>query len=127
MVGLIWFVQLVHYPLFAAVGPDHFVGYEAGHTQRTTWVVAIFMPIELATAVWIAAVPPAGVPAWLAWTGAGLAVGLWMVTVLVQVPLHRRLGLGFDAAVWRSLVSRNWVRTAAWSARGLIAMTMLAA
>ena len=125
MVGLIWFVQVVHYPLFAAVGPDHFVGYEAGHTTRTTRVVAMFMPVELITAVWIAIVLPSGVPAWLAWAGAVLAVGLWVVTILVQVPQHRRLGKGYDAAEWRSLVSGNWIRTAAWSARGAIAMAML--
>jgi hypothetical protein len=33
MVGLIWFVQVVHYPLFASVGADEFVAYENAHTR----------------------------------------------------------------------------------------------
>ncbi len=31
MTGLIWFVQVVHYPLFDLVGRAQFVGYEAAH------------------------------------------------------------------------------------------------
>ena len=36
MTGLIWFVQVVHYPLFAAVGADQFVAYEVAHQRRTS-------------------------------------------------------------------------------------------
>lgn len=35
MVGLIWFVQVVHYPLFASVGADGFTDYETAHRRRT--------------------------------------------------------------------------------------------
>ncbi len=124
MVGLIWFVQLVHYPLFAAVGRDAFVAYEAQHTKRTTWVVAALMPVEVGTALLLTTVD--SVSAWLSWTGAIVVVAIWIVTLLVQVPQHRTLGAGFRDATWRSLVRGNWIRTAAWSARGLIAAGMLA-
>ena len=43
MVGLLWFVQLVYYPLFALVGPDGFVEYEHSHQQRTSYVVGPLM------------------------------------------------------------------------------------
>ena len=46
MGGLIWFVQVVHYPMFAAVGDDEFVSYEAHHTQRTARVVGPIMAVE---------------------------------------------------------------------------------
>ncbi len=43
MTGLIWFVQIVHYPLFARVlrntAPDAFRAYEASHANRTSFVV----------------------------------------------------------------------------------------
>ena len=32
MVGLIWLVQIVHYPLFAHVGADTFLAYHQRHT-----------------------------------------------------------------------------------------------
>ena len=46
MVGLIWFVQIVHYPLFAQVGREGFSGYEQAHQNRTTFVVAPLMLVE---------------------------------------------------------------------------------
>jgi hypothetical protein len=125
MVGLIWFVQLVHYPLFAAVGPEQFASYEAQHTRRTTRVVAAFVPVELLTAAWIAFDPPGGIAPSLAWTGAVLAALLWAVTITVQVRHHGRLSAGFDPATWRALVRGNWLRTAMWSTRGVIAAAML--
>lgn len=39
MVGIIWFVQIVHYPLFSFAGRVEFPMYEHEHRRRTTWVV----------------------------------------------------------------------------------------
>ncbi len=50
MVGLIWFVQIVHYPLYANVGREQFPEYEALHNRRTNWVVGPAMLIEMVTA-----------------------------------------------------------------------------
>ena len=55
MVGLIWFVQVVHYPLFARVGPDGFTTYETEHQRRTSWVVGPFMAVEGVAALVVAA------------------------------------------------------------------------
>ncbi len=38
--GLIWFVQVVHYPLFAAVGQEGFHAYERQHQRLKAFVVA---------------------------------------------------------------------------------------
>jgi hypothetical protein len=64
MTGLIWFVQVVHYPLMARVGRVGFADYEAAHTRRTTWVVAPPMLIEGFTAVVLLLRPPPGIPQW---------------------------------------------------------------
>ena len=34
MLGLIWFVQIVHYPLMARVGRVRFHAYETDHQRR---------------------------------------------------------------------------------------------
>jgi len=127
MTGLIWFVQLVHYPLFAHVGADRFIEYERGHTRRTTWIVAPLMLIELAAAV--ALVIPSGLsrgvePGW-AWAGLALVAVNWFSTTFVQVPLHRRLERRFDTDDARRLVQTNWIRTVVWSARAAIALLLL--
>ena len=64
MVGVIWFVQVVHYPLLARVGTSGFEAYEQAHTRRTGWVVAPPMLAELVTAVLLLWVRPAGVQLW---------------------------------------------------------------
>ncbi len=121
MTGLIWFVQVVHYPLFAGVGRDTWADYGEKHRARTTFIVMPVMLIELAAAGWLAATRTDG----LAITGLALLALVWLSTFLVQVPLHARLGAGHDAALMRRLVTTNWLRTIAWTARGVIALLML--
>ena len=125
MVGLIWFVQVVHYPLFGSVGREAFVGYEAQHTRRTTLVVGPLMAVEGVTALMLAVWPPDGVPLALPLVGLGLLAMVHASTVLLQVPDHRALGAGFDRDRWRHLVATNWIRTVGWSARGVVSFWIL--
>jgi hypothetical protein len=127
LAGLIWTVQLVHYPLFAGVGAEGFAAYEAAHQTRITWLVGPLMLVELGAAVVLAAgLGPEGVPGWMIWTGLALLGVIWSSTALVQVPLHRVLGDGFEASAHARLVATNWVRTAAWTARAGLALAMTA-
>ena len=120
LVGLIWLIQVVQYPLFAAVGREGWTAYHAGHARLITLVVAPAMGVELISAVALLAYRPPAVPAWLVWTGVVAVAGLWLSTAFLQVPLHGRLSGGFDPAAARSLVAGNWLRTALWTARGLL-------
>lgn len=128
MAGLIWFVQVVHYPLFASVGPDGFVAYERRHRRRTTVVVAPLMLVEAVCAA-LLALPgfTAGrVEAAMAIAGAAMVVLVWASTFLVQVPLHERLSRGADAALVRRLVRTNWARTVLWTAHAVVSVLMAA-
>lgn len=117
MTGVIWFVQVVHYPSFAGVGGDGFAAYHRRHTRRTTVVVLPPMVVEAGTAVALAVWPPAGVGAAVLWAGAAAVVAIWASTFLVQAPCHDRLAGGFDAQCHRRLCATNWLRTALWSGR----------
>lgn len=127
MAGLIWFVQVVHYPLFAHVGTAEFAAYEAHHTRRTAWVVGPPMAVEGVLALAIAAWFRADVGVGVAFTGLVLLAVIHASTVLLQVPAHRRLGAGFDHSVARRLVATNWIRTVGWSARAAVAVAMVVA
>ena len=120
MVGVIWFVQLVHYPLFAGVGAAGFAAYAAEHGRRTTWVVAAPMVAEFATGVALLWRRPAAMPAEWTWLGVALLATIWASTFALQVPRHDELRDGFEPRAHRRLVSGNWVRTVAWSARGVL-------
>ncbi|MDP1662146.1 MAG: hypothetical protein Q8L55_09550 [Phycisphaerales bacterium] len=119
MTGLIWFVQIVHYPLFGSVGKSEFTTYEREHQRRTTLVVAPVMLIELATAATLCFRTTAA-DRTLALTGAALLAVIWASTWLLQVPLHNRLSTGYQPLLIRRLATSNWLRTAAWTARALI-------
>jgi hypothetical protein len=125
MTGLIWFVQIVHYPLLGAVGNAEFSAYEQRHMSLTTWVVGPPMLVEAATALLLFWFRPEGVATWQVWSGVVLLAIIWLSTALLQVPCHDALSKGYSAKVHRRLVSTNWVRTIAWNLRGLLVLWMV--
>lgn len=127
MTGLIWFVQIVHYPLFAAVGEDAFIPYQHRHMQRTTWVVALPMAVETVAAFALLLHPGAYEYAWLIAISSLVAV-IIASTALLQVPDHERLARhGLARAAHRRLVTLNWIRTSAWTAKSAISVVLLSA
>ena len=124
MTGLIWFVQIVHYPLFAAVGREQFANYEQRHSFLTTWVVLPLMFTELGTSIWLAVHPPEGFSS-LMQVGAAMTIAIWLSTFVLQVPKHRILESGFDQQAWSFLVKSNWIRTVLWTGRTVLMCWMV--
>ncbi len=124
LAGLIWTIQVVHYPLFAKVCEADWVAFERSHQTRITIVVAPLMLTELVTAAMLLLYPTRNA-GWLPAAGAALVAVVWLSTVFVQVPLHNRLERRFDPAAIARLVSTNWIRTIAWTVRAVIALELL--
>ncbi|HKM52571.1 MAG TPA: hypothetical protein VJY33_04115 [Isosphaeraceae bacterium] len=124
MTGVIWFVQVVHYPLFADIGKAGFSSYEQRHTALTTWVVGPPMFVEAATAVLLFWFRPAGILTWQLGSGLALLAIVWLSTAFFQVPCHELLSKAFEPSVHERLVVTNWIRTAAWSLRALLVIWM---
>lgn len=126
MVGVIWMVQVVHYPMlarFSAVSP----AVEAvDHQRRITWVVGPLMAAEGVTALILLVDRPDTMSAVGAWTAAALLGVALGSTVLFQVPLHGRLAKAHDAEAAKRLIATNWIRTVAWTARGIVLAGVLA-
>ncbi|MEM6796656.1 MAG: hypothetical protein AAF725_21975 [Acidobacteriota bacterium] len=125
LIGLIWTVQVVQYPLFNKVGEAAFSAYHAGHSQRITVIVIPLMFAELFTAMALVSHGRLPVSKGEAWLGLALVGVVWMATALLQVPRHRELALGFEHHAYRMLVLSNWVRTVAWSLRGALVLMWL--
>lgn len=124
MTGVIWLIQIVHYPLLGEVGPGSFGRYHAEHVRRIGPLVGSAMVAELATAAVLVYARPSGTPAWLAVCGLIAAATTWISTASVQVPLHGRLSSGFEPDAHRRLVRSNWVRTIAWTAHAILVLIM---
>ncbi len=119
MTGLIWFVQIVHYPLMNQVSRASYSSFHKSHQRRTGWVVMAPMVVEGVTGIMLAALDRN-----LLWAiNLILLVVIWLSTFVYQMPCHRKLVSGFDEAVHRRLVNSNWIRTVAWSFRSLLVVT----
>jgi hypothetical protein len=125
MTAVIWFVQLVQYPSFARVDAGSFTDFHALHSSRITFIVAPLMIAEALSAVALLWRPTPHIAPSEAWLGFGLVAVLWASTALLQVPMHQRLGNGFDESAWRFLCNSNWVRTIAWSLRAVLVSVWL--
>ena len=125
MLGVILFVQLVHYPLFKSVGELQFIEYHKRHGFWTTWVVGPPMLIEAFATILIILVAPPGInPQLLIWSGLCLSA-VWLSTAIFQIPDHNTLSKGFKQLAHRRLVYLNWIRTFAWFAKTIMAILML--
>lgn len=125
MIGLIWFVQLVHYPLFQLVGANEFIQYQRAHQLRTSFAVGLMMLTEAATTIAIVYWPPPGMSPAFTWTGVGLLMAVWCSTAILQIPHHHILAARFSPPHIRSLVLTNWIRTIAWTSRGVLLLIYL--
>jgi len=120
MLGIIWFVQLIHYPLLSLIEGENFCLYERCHFRRMIYVMSLPMLIEFVTGWWLLyeKIPVGSV--WLLRINAGLLTVIWLSSFCLQVPMHVKLIKSFDKHAYRHLVSTNWIRTAAWSVRSVL-------
>jgi hypothetical protein len=118
LVGLIWTIQWVHYPLFAAVPAAAFPAYHAAHVARITPLVGPLMVAELVlAAAWWWQSWRAGQGLRVASVGLALVAVAWIATALLSVPLHERLADGAEPLLVAALVRTNLVRAIAWTVR----------
>jgi hypothetical protein len=117
LVGLIWVVQILVYPQFRRVAPAEFQDYHFAHCFRIGLIVAPLLFAEAATAAWLLYAGGQSMPFILS---TGLIPVVWLSTAVFQAPIHTRLMRGFDEPLFRRLILTNWVRTLAWTARGIL-------
>ena len=122
MSGIIWFVQIVHYPLFKSLSKEDFIDYQSKHVKLTGNIVGPFMLMELIVSIYVALWNTHNELAYLVWSNFGLLTLIWLSTFFLQVPLHNRLLEGFDHSVHVSLVRGNWIRTCAWTMKMVLSL-----
>jgi len=121
MTGVIWLVQVVHYPSFKWISRDTFPAYTHFHQKRISWIVLPVMIVELTAAV-LQVLTIGGRLSLLALI---LTLLIWISTFLLQVPLHRKLELGWNQPVMRSLVWTNWLRTILWTLKSSVLLMQI--
>lgn len=127
MFGVIWTIQLVHYPLMRHIPDSAFVEYERRHTAAISLVVGPLMAVEGISVLAVFFFTPAGIPGWAPWVGGAFEAIAIGTTAFVSAPMHGRLEGGLDTSLLDRLIATNWIRTIAWTGRAAIAIVMICA
>jgi hypothetical protein len=125
MVGLIWTIQLVHYPMFRHIAKESFPEAEKDHCRRIGWIVAPSMLCEAVSVVPLLLFQSGFAERLAQFIGLVLLFMIWASTYWVQVPLHRSLSQGKESNDLERLIRSNWMRTVGWTARGCVVLVLL--
>tara|TARA_B100001121_G_scaffold236251_1_gene209877 strand:- start:156 stop:563 length:408 start_codon:yes stop_codon:yes gene_type:complete len=118
MVGVIWVIQLVHYPSFHFVELKQYNTFQRFHMSRISYVVIPAMLTELFTLILI--VISMDQIDTLVLASAILLIFIWLMTAVFFSGVHQKLTLGYDQTVVDKLVKLNWGRTLLWTLRLLL-------
>jgi hypothetical protein len=125
MTGVIWLVQVIHYPLFKYVGEHTFKDYHKGHLQKTSLVIAIPMILELATALYLLIRYDVYRNSHAFIFASSVLIIIWLITFLISVPKHEIISKGYNESAIAALVKTNWLRTIAWTIRAVVLFFLL--
>jgi len=118
MTGLIWLIQIVHYPLFNKVGVAEFPLYHALHSKLISFIVMPVMIFELLSlAVLIMGFDDFHLLDKIILSSSLFII--WATTFFFSVPAHNELANGFSEAQYQKLVWTNWFRTFFWTLKSL--------
>ncbi len=125
MIGFIWTMQLLHYPLLDRVGDEAFPTYETDHNRLFFLVAGPGIILTLVSGLLLLFSRPLQVPFFATVTGLLLFAVIIISTVLFQAPQHAKLSRGFDREAYEFLLKTNWARTSAWTAYALLGLWMI--
>lgn len=120
MTGVIWTIQVVHYPSFS-FAREQFGQFHKFHSNRITWIVLPAMSVELISAIALVYFDPSTF--WISNLGGVLII--WGATAALSVPQHGKLAAGFDPIATKRLTLTNWVRTITWTVRSSLLAILL--
>ena len=120
MVGVIWVIQLLHYPSFHFINEKKYIEFQHFHMQRISFIVVPVMLIELASALLLAYFFESNLTIILL----ALVLGIWAITFIFFTKIHQKLTDGYDLSIVDRLVLINWSRTTLWSLRLIILLSI---
>ena len=115
MVGVIWVIQLVHYPSFPFIDKNIYAAFQKFHMDRISIIVIPIMLAELITGM-ILFLDKSSKNSILVISFIILIL-IWIITVVFFTKAHNKLIIGYQELVVNQLVVMNWVRTLLWTLR----------
>jgi hypothetical protein len=125
-VGLIWTIQLVHYPSMRFIPKERFVEYHNFHSIRISFLAMPLMLTELGTSLMLFYQNYDNAIQTIFFINLFIVVLIWLSTFLIQVPLHNALSKEKQSEKLSKLICTNWIRTILWTARSILMILFLA-
>ena len=115
MVGVIWIMQIVHYPAFKYVRNSDYHDFQEFHMRRISFIVIPAMFAEILTGSIILYLK---IHLTILFKISFIfLILIWILTGLFFSKIHNELLNGFNNNIGDKLVQLNWIRTALWSLR----------
>ncbi|MCZ6671357.1 MAG: hypothetical protein O7C75_00315 [Verrucomicrobia bacterium] len=125
MTGVIWYVQVVHYPLLRFIQSEDGKDFADLYKKKSGLIVVPFMLTELVTGILLIGSTWMMQYGYYLWMNLILLLGIWVVTFTVHLPQHKALTNSFNSETIRPLVRSDWIRTLIWSIRSVLLVSFL--
>ena len=114
MVGVIWVIQLVHYPSFKYVNESDYIIFQKYHMSNISYIVFHIMFTELTTAILIFF---SGEKSFFFMLSLICLFLIWVITGVLFTKFHNILQKGKDLKMIEKMIKANWMRTLLWTLR----------
>ena len=118
MTGVIWVIQIVHYPSFHFIEKELYTAFQKFHMNKISIIVIPIMLAELITGMMLFLDKSAKSPFLI--VSFVILVLIWLITGVFFSKAHNELMTGYQELVVNQLVVMNWIRTSLWTLRLLL-------
>ena len=115
MVGVIWVMQLVHYPSFHFIDSNRYRSFQEFHMEKISFVVVPVMLLEMGSGLIMIYLKHKESLLFL--ISMLVLIFIWIITAVFFTTLHGKLTRGYDSLTVDCLVRINWLRTWLWTSR----------
>ena len=118
MTGVIWVIQIVHYPSFHFIEKELYTAFQKFHMNKISIIVIPIMLAELVTGMMLFLDKSSKSPFLI--ISFVILVLIWLITGVFFSKAHNELMTGYQELVVNQLVVMNWIRTLLWTLRLLL-------
>ena len=118
MTGVIWVIQIVHYPSFHFIEKELYTAFQKFHMNKISIIVIPTMLAELITGMMLFLNKSSKSPFLI--ISFVILVLIWLITGVFFSKAHNELMTGYQELVVNQLVVMNWIRTLLWTLRLLL-------
>lgn len=113
--GILWFVQLVHYPLFNEMPAKNMVNYGYYHMQKISGIINLLFIIDFITIVFLLLLVNSDLSATLMLINISIFLFIVILTRITFLPIYQQISKNPNSILITKLINLNWIRTLVWS------------